>query len=124
MRITVSGRHMEITDDMRDHAYEKAEKLTRFFDGIKHIDVVLEPEGDGYKVEAVVAARGANTLVAHATAEDLMSALDQVVEKSERQLKKLKDKYQQKNRGKRQDRVVEAGVTADDLDDDDDLYDD
>ena len=42
MRIEVVGRHMAITDAIRQHAEEKAEKLTRFFDRILAVTWTLE----------------------------------------------------------------------------------
>ena len=42
MIITISGRHMDITPAIRQHAEEKANKLTKFYDLILEIEVILD----------------------------------------------------------------------------------
>ncbi len=42
MRIDVIGKHTEVTDAIRQYALQKADKLTKFFDGVQLITVRLE----------------------------------------------------------------------------------
>ena len=42
MIVTITGKHVEITDAIRAHAEEKVEKLPHYYDSITKIEVVLE----------------------------------------------------------------------------------
>ena len=50
MQITVSARHMGVTESLKDYCEEKAGRLERFFNRIQSIEVVLDgplaPAGD------------------------------------------------------------------------------
>ena len=50
MNITVTGRHMEITDVMRDYALEKVSRLTRYFENIQRIEVVFNPDTHRWRI--------------------------------------------------------------------------
>ena len=93
MQLSVTGRHIETTDAMRRYAEEKAGKLTRFYDRIESIDVILDQEAAKHRVELVVRADHKNTFVAQVDATDFYEAVDLVVDKLERQLIKHKEKY-------------------------------
>lgn len=43
MQLSVTGRHVDITDSMKQYAEEKTLKLTKFYDRIEAIDVVNPP---------------------------------------------------------------------------------
>ncbi len=45
MRITVTARHLKVTDKVKDYAREKLKKLERYFDRISNIYVILDEEG-------------------------------------------------------------------------------
>jgi putative sigma-54 modulation protein len=94
--ITLSGRHLEITAAIRTHAEEKANKLTKFYDLIQEIEVVLEGSAGTEKrrkVEFVVKAEHKNTFVASAEGDDLYGCIDQVCHKLERQLTDHKERF-------------------------------
>jgi putative sigma-54 modulation protein len=44
MHVTVTGRHFEITDPLRQHIESKLNKLDRYLDGITDVHVVLSVE--------------------------------------------------------------------------------
>jgi glycosyltransferase involved in cell wall biosynthesis len=57
MKVTVTARHMEMTDVMKEYAYDKAERLGKFFDNIRKIEIILDAEkGKRYRAEVIVAA--------------------------------------------------------------------
>ena len=93
MQVSVTGRHIETTDSMRQYAENKAGKITRFYDRIERIEVVLDHESSKHRVEIVVRADHKNTVVAQVDAGDFYEAVDLVVSKLERQLIKHKEKY-------------------------------
>lgn len=94
MIITVSGRHMEITPAIRQHAEEKANKLLKYYDRIKEIEVVMDGSADKHKrVEFIVSAEHRNMFVATCDGEDLYACIDMAGHKLERQLSEHKDRF-------------------------------
>jgi len=94
LRITLTGRHVSITDAIRDYARGKVERLGKYFEGITNTQVKLSVEGVQHSAEIIVAAAGGATIIASAASNDMYSAIDMVTEKVERQLKKHKAKLQ------------------------------
>jgi len=93
MLITITGRHIDITDAIRAHAEEKAEKLPRYYDSISQIEVLVEGnEGGKQSVEVIVHAEHNELLIASETGTDTYACIDMAVHKMERQLKKAKEK--------------------------------
>jgi putative sigma-54 modulation protein len=93
MLITISGKHIEITDAIRSHVEEKVEKLPRYYDSVGQIEVILDGnEGNGQSVEIIVHAEHNDMLIAKETGTDTYTCIDAVVHKMERQLKKAKEK--------------------------------
>jgi putative sigma-54 modulation protein len=94
MDITITGRHMPITDAIEQHANEKAGKLPRYYDRVSKIEIVVEKSQDGhsYDVEFIAHIDGQDHLVAKSNDEDLYLGIDHTVKKMERQLTDLKEK--------------------------------
>jgi len=96
VQLSVTGRHIQITSSMKRYAEEKAAKLPRFYDRIEAISFILDQESTNFRLELVARADHKNTFVAQVDADDFYKAVDLVVDKLERQLKKHKEK--QRNR--------------------------
>ncbi len=92
MQIQVTGRHVEITDDVRAYIEEKIGKLPKYYDRIHEIEVVLDHESEQFKVEAIIRAGHKHTFVASDTGPDTFALIDLVADKLERQLTKAKGK--------------------------------
>lgn len=93
MQIQVTGRHVEITDDVRDYIRDKVAKLPRFYDRIHEVEVVLDHESEQFTAEMIVRAGRKHTFVARETGPDTFTLIDLVIEKLERQLTRQKEKY-------------------------------
>ena len=93
MQIQVTGRHVEITDDVRDYIHDKVAKLPRFYDRIHEVEVVLDHESEQFTAEMIVRAGRKRTFVARETGPDTFTLIDLVIEKLERQLTRHKEKY-------------------------------
>jgi putative sigma-54 modulation protein len=95
MRIEVVGRNLEVTPAIREHAESKAQKLTKFYDGIQLITIRLSREDHQHRgdfgVELVVDVQKHDDFVAHAKGEDLYAAIDAAVQKATRQLTDFKE---------------------------------
>jgi putative sigma-54 modulation protein len=97
MKVTVTARHAKFTPAMKDAAYSKANHLEHFFDHLKKIEVILDVDGDtGYSVEMIASGLHDHTIVSRSSDRTALAALDQVVEKMERQLIKFKEKLSRK----------------------------
>lgn len=93
MLFTITGKHIEITEAIRNHAKEKADKLPRFFSQISHVDVIIEAsQGSMNQVEVIVRAEHFRDIVAKENGPDAYSCIDAAMHKLERQLKKIKEK--------------------------------
>ncbi|MBL1320202.1 MAG: ribosome-associated translation inhibitor RaiA [Methylophaga sp.] len=91
MQLNLSGQHIEITDSLRDHVNNKFEKLTRHFDQMTNVHVILSVEKQRQKAEATVHASGAD-LFASDENENMYTAIEHLVSKLDRQIIKHKDK--------------------------------
>jgi len=96
----LTGRNLEITDAMRSYAEDKLGKLNRFTDQIVDARVVMSYDdrvgGEPAKVEVQINVPN-GMLRAEERGVDTYAAIDMVVDKLERQLKRFKDRV----RGKR-----------------------
>jgi putative sigma-54 modulation protein len=91
MQINVTGRHIEITDSLKSYVESKFEKLERHFEHITNTHVILCVEKERQKAEATVHVNRGN-LFADNEQEDMYAAIDGLVDKLDRQLKKHKEK--------------------------------
>jgi putative sigma-54 modulation protein len=91
MQITFSSRHMENTPALTTHTEQKAGKLTRYFDRIQSIEVVLEKIKDTMRAEVRVHVEHNDVMVSHHDDPDAYAAIDGALHKMERQLSEQKD---------------------------------
>ena len=109
MQVTVKGKNTTVPEKVRARAEHKLTKLQRFDDRILAMDVEFSEErnprvADPHRVEVTLTTKS-GLVRAHANATDPATAVDQVVDRLERQVKKLK--------GRRVDRTQHAeGVKA------------
>ena len=91
MQINLSGHHVEITTPLREYVNSKMERLERHFDQVTDIHVVLDVEKLRHKAEATMHISGGD-IFADAVEENMYAAIDSLVDKLDRQLKKHKEK--------------------------------
>ncbi len=91
MQISITGHHLEVTDSLRAYVETKFQKLERHFDHVTDVHVILGVEKLNKKAEATVHISGA-TLFAEDHQEDMYAAIDNLVDKLDRQLIKHKEK--------------------------------
>lgn len=94
MLFTISGKHISVTDALRQHAEEKTAKLPRYYSTINQAEVIIDGSEGGNNVKVEIIARGehSNVFVASETGEDAYQCIDLAVHKLERQLTKKKTK--------------------------------
>ena len=93
MLITVTSRHMDVTEPLKAYAEQKANKLMKYYDRIQEIEVVFDNGKDVTRVEMIVNAEHKNLFVAHHDDSDAYAGVDGCVDKLERQLSEHKKKY-------------------------------
>ena len=91
MQIILTGHHIDITASLRDYVNSKMERLERHFDHVTDMHVVLSVEKLRHRAEATVHVSG-NNLFADATEEDMYAAIDALVDKLDRQVRRYKEK--------------------------------
>lgn len=91
MQINISGRHVEVTESMREYVTSKVERLTHHHDRITSTNVIVSVDKLIQKAEATIHVSGKDVF-AEATNEDLYAAIDALVDKLDRQLIKHKEK--------------------------------
>lgn len=98
MRILVTGRHVELTPALKAYAEEKISKFDRYLPNITEARITITLEKNVHKVEVLLNANGFIIPAEGATGE-VYSAVDQVVEKLDQQVKKYKGKLTSKRKG-------------------------
>ena len=96
MQIKVKGKHIEITEAIEAYATNKAERLTRYFDRVLGIDVVIEKEHNGYHVEFIVDVEHHEDFIVNARDADLYAAIDAASDKEARVLVDWKERVRNK----------------------------
>lgn len=91
MQINLTGHHIDITDSLRDYVGTKFERLERHFDHVSNVHVILSVEKLRQKAEATLHLNGTDVF-AESEQEDMYAAIDALVDKLDRQVKKHKEK--------------------------------
>ena len=96
MNLTISGHHVDVTPAIREYVMTKLERITRHFDQVIDVAVILTVEKLRQKAEINLHVRGKD-LHCEAIEEDLYAAIDLVVDKLDRQVVKHKECIQAHN---------------------------
>lgn len=107
MNLKLTGNHVEITDAMRDYVTSKISKITRHFDHVIDVSVILSVEKLKQKAEANIHVRGKDIFV-ETDSEDMYASIDSLVDKLDRQILKHKEKnLERRNHGALKDQDFE-----------------
>ena len=91
MQPNITGHHIEVTPALRDRIANKMQKLRRHFDHVTDIHVILSVEKQRHEAEATLNVSGAK-LYASSVEEDMYAAIDGLIDKLDRQIRKHKEK--------------------------------
>ena len=106
---TVRGKNIDITPSLREYVEKRVGKVTKYFDNVGEISVVLTASKGRHTVEVTVPIPGGVLLRGEETTMDMYTSIDLVVEKLERQIRKHKTKLERRFR--------EAGFHAEEVKD-------
>ena len=96
MRITITGRNIDITDGLRSAVEDKLSKLEKYFTPDTDVFVTLSVEKERQKIEVTIPVKG-NIIRSEQVSNDMYVSIDLVEEVIERQLKKYKNKIVDKH---------------------------
>ncbi len=115
MRITISGRNIELTDGLKAAVEEKIGKLEKYFTPETDVYVTLSVEKERQKIEVTIPVKG-NIIRSEQVSNDMYVSIDLVEEIIERQLKKYKNKIisKQQNTSNFRKEFVEKEIDSDD----------
>ncbi len=91
MNLHLTGHHIEITDALRDYVTGKLGRITRHFDHVIDVRVVLSVEKLKQTIEASVHLSGKDIFVESHDA-DMYAAIDTLADKLDRQILRHKEK--------------------------------
>ncbi len=109
MQIVVKGRHVEVSDEVREYIQTKAARLTKYYDRIHEIEVILDHESEQFSAEMIVRADHRHTFLSRGTGPDTFALIDVILDKMERQLTKHKEKLRNRKGGVAADGTVSEG---------------
>ncbi len=105
MKILINGRHVGVTDPMKDYAYAKAEKLGRIWERATSCRVTMDIDNLEQSVEMVLEVSRGVSLVGKAVAPDMYAACDLAEQKLAQQLRRHKERLTNHHRGERRSEV-------------------
>src|SRR6266581_2412171 len=95
MNLNVSGHHVDVTPAMREYVTDKLIRITRHFDHVIDVNVILSVEKLKQKAEINLHVAGRD-LFAESIEPDMYAAIDILIDKLDRQILKHKDKSSQR----------------------------
>jgi putative sigma-54 modulation protein len=98
MNLTISGHHLDVTPSLRTYVTAKLDRVMRHFDQVVDINVLLSVENMREKerrqrAEVTLHVKGRDIFIEQSDA-DLYAAIDQLVDKLDRQVCRHKDRVQ------------------------------
>jgi putative sigma-54 modulation protein len=97
MNLRITARHFNLKDDLREYIEEKSQRLSRFYEGIIDMEVILGWEKQARYVELIIKVNSGQ-IVLKEVSEELRKSFDLILDKAERQLKKHKQKMRTKEK--------------------------
>ena len=98
MNLTISGHHLEVTPALRSYVTAKLDRIMRHFDQVVDVKVLLTIENLKEKerrqrAECNIRVKGSD-MFAESSHADLYAAVDELVDKLDRQVVRHKDRLQ------------------------------
>jgi putative sigma-54 modulation protein len=91
MNLHITGHHVQVTPAIREYVSGKMERVTKHFDHVIDVNVIMSVEKLRQKVEATVHVRGRD-IFCESTEEDMYAAIDTLIDKLDRTIIKHKEK--------------------------------
>jgi putative sigma-54 modulation protein len=93
MQLSVTFRHMDATDSLKEYAREKVERIRKYFPDPMKAHVVLACDrGFNHNADVIITLHNGILIKGEETTEDMYSSIDLVMAKIERQVRRYKEK--------------------------------
>jgi len=92
MKVSITGRHMELTDAIREHAESRLAKTSDEFPRLMSAHLILDVEKYRQMAELVIHAPNHVVVDAKEESSDMYASIDSAVDKAMKQLRKMRDK--------------------------------
>lgn len=93
MQTSVTFRHMNASDPIKEHSLEKVERIKKFLDDAAEVHVVLSIERHMHKADINIQSRGMY-IRGEESSSDMYNSIDRAIEKIERQLRRYHSRMQ------------------------------
>ncbi|MBN2455192.1 MAG: ribosome-associated translation inhibitor RaiA [Sedimentisphaerales bacterium] len=91
MKFSITGKHMDIPESLREFAEKKTAKLPRYYSSISEVELIIDSGKAGkITIEIIARADRNNTFVVTESGSDPFASLVSAVRKLERQLRRKK----------------------------------
>lgn len=95
MKVKVTARHFDLSENLNTYAHDEIKRLEKYFDNIIDADLTMTIEKNRQIAELSVKVYR-TTLTAKAKTYDMYLSIEQVIAKMETQIKRYKDKLKDK----------------------------
>jgi putative sigma-54 modulation protein len=117
MKLVIHGKNIEITDAIREYVHQKIEKSVSHFQNITnevdvHLSVARNPRINPRQAAEVTIYANKNVIRAEESSESLYASIDLVADKIARQLRKYKERLQNKKTQAPDDEEIAAEITV------------
>jgi len=92
VQISVTGRHLQITDAIRDFTHERLQHALLDYPRIESVHVILDVEKYRHLAEVVVQAPNHVRVEAREESDDMYASIEGAVEKAAKQLRRHRDR--------------------------------
>jgi len=93
MQIEITGQNVEITEALRSYVSEKTQRIERHFDNLISAHFILKLDKLVHAAEGTIHVGGRpNPVHAEASSEDMYAAIDELMDKLDRQVRRHKSK--------------------------------
>lgn len=92
MKVQITARHYRVSDALQQNIQDEMDRLERFYDRVTKCHVILTEEDKTRRIAEITIGASGRTIVGKANAEIMGKAIDEAIEKVERQLKKFNEK--------------------------------
>ncbi len=113
MRVTITGRHFELSDALKEHIEHKLGKLDRYSMRISEAHVTLDVEKYRHKAEVIMHVNH-SVMTAKEESADMYVSVDSAIDKIERMLRRYKTKHSPKQAKTPQDRFKQPAEESTD----------
>jgi len=115
MQVTVNGRHIEVTDSLKQYATEKFGKLDKYLPKAVQVIITLSVvKKVHHRAEAAIKSNGLLIQASEET-EEMYSAIDLLIEKIERRVRRYKEKLvDHKHQGNKAETALSSSPPSED----------